>query len=125
MIYAPVSVIVPCYRCDQTIDRAVDSIVLQSMRPKEVILVNDGNDKGTQKAIEQTSKKAGKTVCIKIVMLERNSGPATARNEGWNCATQPYIAFLDADESWHPQKIELQYKWDGRECICFAKQGTV
>lgn len=111
MSYAPVSVIIPCYRCDQTIDRAVDSIVMQTMRPMEVIMVDDGNDGTTQKAIEQISKKAGDDICIKIVRLERNSGSATARNEGWNRATQPYIAFLDADDSWHPRKIELQYKW--------------
>lgn len=105
------SVVMPCYQCVQTIERAVNSIVLQTMRPEEVILVDDGNDDATQTAIERISRKTGYTHWIRVVRLERNSGPATARNAGWNLATQPYIAFLDADDSWHPQKLELQYKW--------------
>ena len=38
-------------------------------------------------------------------------GPAGARNAGWSVATQPYLAFLDADDAWHPRKLELQYQW--------------
>lgn len=111
MSHAPVSVVVPCYQCAQTIERAVNSIVLQTMRPKEVILVDDRSDDATQKAFERISNDTEDNHCIRVVRLERNSGPATARNAGWNLATQPYIAFLDSDDSWHPQKIELQYKW--------------
>ena len=39
------------------------------------------------------------------------SGPGGARNAGLGCATQPWVAFLDADDAWHPQKIEIQYNW--------------
>jgi hypothetical protein len=43
-----------------------------------------------------------------VITLERNQGPATARNAGWDAASQPYIAFLDADDAWHPRKLEIQ-----------------
>lgn len=45
---------------------------------------------------------------IKIIVLPANQGAANARNVGWAAATQPYIAFLDADDAWHAQKIEIQ-----------------
>jgi glycosyltransferase involved in cell wall biosynthesis len=43
--------------------------------------------------------------------LPLNKGPATARNVGWDAATQPYVAFLDADDIWHPEKIRIQHRY--------------
>ena len=48
---------------------------------------------------------------IRIVELDTNAGAACARNAGWNQASQPYIAFLDADDAWHHRKIEIQYAY--------------
>lgn len=112
MSRAPVSVIVPCYHCAHTIERAAVSITQQTMQPEEILLVDDGNDAENRNAIESVANMLEQKHCrTRIVRLTRNSGPATARNAGWDLATQPYIAFLDADDSWHPQKIELQYNW--------------
>ena len=44
-----------------------------------------------------------------MLTLVHNQGPSAARNAGWEAATQPYLAFLDADDSWHPEKIRIQY----------------
>jgi glycosyltransferase involved in cell wall biosynthesis len=44
-------------------------------------------------------------------LLDQNVGAASARNAGWAVASQPYIAFLDADDAWHPQKVEAQYTY--------------
>jgi len=107
---APVSVIVPCYRCSATIERAVDSAFQQTMRTAECILIDDCSGDDTLAALEQLQKKYGKS-WIKIISLAENGGPSVARNEGWDMASQPYLAFLDADDSWHPRKIELQYSW--------------
>ncbi len=108
----PVSVVIPCYRCVATIERAVDSAVSQTHLPEEIILVDDFSDDGLStisslKKLKQKHKKFN----IKILELEKNQGPGSARNEGWKVASQPYIAFLDADDSWHPKKLELQYSW--------------
>jgi len=48
---------------------------------------------------------------IRILALEENGGPGHARNVGWEAAREPYIAFLDADDAWHPRKLELQLHW--------------
>lgn len=103
-----VSVIIPCYRCSNTIERAVDSVAKQTLRPTEVILVDDGSGDQTLEVLKYLQDKYGKN-WIKVVALESNYGPSMARNKGWNLSSQEYIAFLDADDAWHPEKIEIQY----------------
>jgi glycosyltransferase involved in cell wall biosynthesis len=80
--------------------------------PKEIILIDDFSDDGelTLRALSEIRNSNPQTHII-IVPLEKNDGPGTARNIGWSYASQPYIAFLDADDSWHPKKIEIQYGW--------------
>jgi glycosyltransferase involved in cell wall biosynthesis len=104
---APVSVIIPCYNCAATIERAVDSVVRQSWRPAELILVDDGNAEDTLNALRMQERRLGGAF-VHIIRLPQNQGAAAARNAGWNAATQPYVAFLDADDAWHPRKLELQ-----------------
>ncbi len=107
---APISVIIPCYRCTDTIVRAVDSINNQTLKPTEVILVEDCGGGDTLNILYRLQNSYPHN-WIKVIALAENGGPGTARNIGWEAATQPYIAFLDADDSWHPQKIEIQYNW--------------
>ena len=104
---APVTAVVPCYRCVATIERAVASVAAQSKRPAELILVDDCSNDGTLQVLKSMQVRYGEWV--KIVALASNRGAASARNAGWNVATQPYIAFLDSDDAWHPRKIEIQY----------------
>ena len=56
-------------------------------------------------------KKAKQILKVRVLELANNSGSGRARNEGGKISEQPYIAILDADDIWHPQKIELQYNW--------------
>jgi glycosyltransferase involved in cell wall biosynthesis len=106
-VCAPISVIIPCYKCASTIDRALDSVAGQSLKPSEVILVDDSSgDETLNKLRNLEHRNPG---WVKIVSLPVNKGAATARNAGWSVATQPYIAFLDADDSWHPDKLKIQY----------------
>lgn len=108
---APVSVIVPCYRCTETIERAVASVARQTLPPEEVLLVEDcSDDEGkTLDSLYRLQQKYRGKVGLKIIPCEKNEGPAGARNAGWVAATQPYIAFLDADDEWHPEKLDIQY----------------
>ncbi|HKT29555.1 glycosyltransferase family 2 protein [Dyella sp.] len=104
---APVSAVVPCYRCAHTIGQAVASIAAQTLRPAEVLLVDDGSGDGTLQQLEALARSYPPG-WIKVIALPRNAGPSAARNRGWDNARQPWIAFLDADDSWHPQKLQWQ-----------------
>jgi glycosyltransferase involved in cell wall biosynthesis len=105
-----VSVIIPCYRCADTVGRAVESISLQTLIPNEIILIDDCSGDGTLSVLREI-KEQYYFLNIIIIELDENQGPGSARNKGWDIATQYYIAFLDADDTWHPKKIEIQYKW--------------
>lgn len=107
MGFAPVTAVIPCYRDAATIHRAVSSAVQQTMPPREIIVVDDGSDHDTTEHILR-SIEAEFPGRVSVVRLERNAGPAVARNCGWDAASQPFVAFLDADDVWHPQKIALQ-----------------
>jgi len=88
------------------------SISTQTYRPQEVILIDDfSNDKGKSLSEIYRLKDLFNDIEISIISLTKNMGPADARNAGWNKAKQPYIAFLDADDAWHPEKLSIQYSW--------------
>ena len=106
----PVSVVMPCYRCAQTVERAVASVAAQTVRPMELILVDDGNADETRSVLAALRERHSPG-WITLVLLEQNVGAASARNAGWEAASGQFIAFLDADDSWHPRKIELQYRF--------------
>lgn len=107
---AQVSVIIPCYRCGETIGRAVASVFGQTLRPAEVILIDDCSGDGTLHELNRL-RDLYPARWLRVLSLKHNAGPGAARNAGWNEATQAYIAFLDSDDTWHTQKIEIQYGW--------------
>lgn len=106
---ALVSVVIPCHNSDGTILRAFESILNQSLLPKEVIFIDDASSDSTPAFLSNWKKQYGDWV--KVVILPSNQGAGSARNAGWDTATQPYIAFLDADDAWHPRKLEIQYNY--------------
>jgi glycosyltransferase involved in cell wall biosynthesis len=109
----PVSAIIPCYCCCDTIDRALSSISAQTRLPREVILVDDASpdDGKTSNTLRYLAKEYERFFPLRIISLKQNGGPGSARNRGWDAATQPHIAFLDADDAWHPKKLEIQCGW--------------
>lgn len=104
---APVSVVIPCYRCGDTIAAAVASVAAQTRPPSEVILVDDASGDGTP-AVLHAVAAAYPPGWVVVVESPANGGPSRARNLGWGRAQQPYIAFLDADDTWAPRKLALQ-----------------
>jgi glycosyltransferase involved in cell wall biosynthesis len=106
---APVSVVIPCFRCVTTIGSAVASVAAQSLRPTEVLLVDDCSGDGTLAALHELASLYPDG-WIRVISLPENMGPSAARNLGWNSACQPWIAFLDADDTWHTKKLEVQFE---------------
>ncbi|MDL2283928.1 glycosyltransferase [Oxalobacter sp. OttesenSCG-928-P03] len=115
MKVVPVSVIIPCYCCSEVLERAVTSVINQTLKPFEIILVEDHSPdaQATKNCILQLLRKYSQKdgICLRSVFLKSNQGPAGARNAGWNIANGDCIAFLDADDAWRPEKIEVQYLW--------------
>ena len=96
-----VSVIIPYYRARQTIARAVESALGQTVRPQEILIIDDGSPDDAATATEHF----GASVTL---IRKPNGGPASARNLGIEHAKGEWIAFLDADDYWEPSKLERQ-----------------
>lgn len=111
--YVPVSVIIPCYLCSESIERAVESVFAQTVLPMQVILIDDCSpDNGlTLRTLKSLQMRFQHLTQIDVIELPQNLGPSGARNIGWDRSWCEYVAFLDADDTWHPRKLEIQYKW--------------
>ncbi len=107
----PVSAIIPCYGCGLTLGRALGSIEGQTVHPAEILVVDDGNPPAEKANLIRICRKSALDERIRIIHMARQSGPGAARNEGWNRTRGEYIAFLDADDAWHPRKLEIQFQW--------------
>ena len=106
----PVSVVIPCYRSATTIRRALLSVINQTLRPLEVILVDDGSGDGTLDVLRDLCDEFGAN-WIQVLEFGVNQGAAAARNAGWDMARGDYVAFLDSDDAWLPEKIEYQWNF--------------
>ena len=105
----PVSVVIPCFRCSATVERAVESVLSQTLRPGEIVLVDDASDDNTVHVLERLVTRLKGDMHVTLVSLPTNLGAASARNAGWQAAHEKYVAFLDADATWFPKKLEIQY----------------
>lgn len=104
-----VSVVIPTHNSQATIERALTSVYSQTVAPTEIIVIDDCSSDETRKVVKDLSDLA--TIRTSLLELDQNLGPSYARNCGWDRATSEYVAFLDSDDSWHPQKLEIQYRW--------------
>ena len=100
-----ISVIIPAYNAASTLAECLESVARQSVRPFEVILVDDGSTDNTRRVAAKFEAK----VTLRIVS-QANSGLGKARNAGMTAATGDAYAFLDADDVWLPGKLEQGMK---------------
>ena len=103
-----ISVIIPCFKCSETIERAIISVVNQSLYPYEIILIEDYSDDNSRTINKLTKLQSKFKDHIKIIRNKRNMGPGYSRNLGWEKSKGNLVAFLDADDTWHLKKLEIQ-----------------
>src|SRR5262249_27797826 len=84
--------------------RALGSVETQTRQPAQVVVVDDASQDGNAERVCKASSLRN----IQILVLDKNSGPGAARNAGIAASSQPFIAFLDADDEWHAEKLERQ-----------------
>ena len=98
-----VSVIMPAYKCASTIRAAIDSVLIQNV-PLELLVIDDCSPEPLDEALDLYRDEER----VRIYRNEQNLGAAASRNRGVALACAPYIAFLDADDIWEPEKLEKQ-----------------
>ncbi len=97
-----VSVVIPTYKSKRFISEAIDSVLRQTFEDREVIVVDDGCPEGTGDFVEE---KYGDSVRL---IRQENAGPGAARNTGITSSSGEWVAFLDSDDWWEPEKLEVQ-----------------
>lgn len=108
-----ISVVIPIFnRTDQTLS-AVKSVLVQTYPVHEIILVDDGSDEETRSYLHTNIKVL--SAKIKVFEIQHSGRPAVARNTGISLCSGDWIAFLDSDDEWWPDKIEIQV---GRALSC-------
>lgn len=100
-----VSVIIPTYNRANLLSRAIKSALSQTFQDFELIIVDDGSTDNTKEVVEKFKKKDNR---VKYIWQENSGGPASPKNKGIKASKGEYIAFLDDDDEWFPEKIEKQ-----------------
>lgn len=100
-----VSIITPLYNSERFLMATIESVVNQSYKNWEMIIVDDCSCDASMEIAHEMSRKDGRIRCVK---LAENSGAAVARNKAIEMAEGRFVAFLDADDIWFPNKLERQ-----------------
>jgi len=100
-VIANISVVIPLYNKAPHITRAMDSVLAQTVQPKEIIVVDDGSTDGSGEVVKNY-------IDPRIILVpQENQGEGAARNRGIVEAKEDLIAFLDADDAWKPKFLEM------------------
>ncbi|MBF0431745.1 MAG: glycosyltransferase [Fibrobacteria bacterium] len=101
-----ISVIIPVYNQSVYLEECIQSVINQTFQDLEIIIVDDCSTDNTDTVLQQLKKRfPGR---LHIVSNKKNIGVSAARNTGWHMARGTYIAFLDSDDVWLPEKLSLQ-----------------
>ncbi len=113
-----VSIVVPVYNAAKYIENTIKMVSEQTYKDWELILVDDASRDGSADVIEKIIGSQGKR--IRLIRKETNAGAAEARNTGIDASSGRYIAFLDADDVWRPDKLEKQIAFMEKTGAAFA-----
>jgi teichuronic acid biosynthesis glycosyltransferase TuaG len=95
----------PAWNSEKTIDFAISSVVAQTHQRWELIVIDDGSSDATRRIVREWEARDPR---VKLLKNRENQGVSLARNRGIRHARYPFIAFLDSDDAWLPEKLELQ-----------------
>ena len=105
MTHPKVSVIIPTYNRAGFLPRAIKSVLNQIFQDFEIIVVDDGSTDNTEQVVRNFQNRDKR---IKYIWQEQSGGPSKPKNTGIKAARGRYIAFLDSDDEWFPEKLEKQ-----------------
>ena len=96
-----ISVVIPTYNRIELLKRSIDSVINQTIKPSEIIIVDDGSNDGTEAMVKK------KYDSLKLIK-QKNKGASAARNSGIKASSGEWICFLDSDDEWKNDKLEKQ-----------------
>lgn len=102
-----ISVIIPAYDAERWLSRAVASCLSQTLPPTEIIIIDDASRDGTHAAAQALAAQHHE---VRVLKQAYNRGPSAARNRGVAESRGDFIAFLDADDFWQPEKLQRQFQ---------------
>lgn len=103
-----VSVVMPAYNCERYIENSIKSVLDQTLREFELIIVDDYSNDNTVGIVEKYCSKDSR---IKLIKSDENLGAGASRNKAFKKARGKYIALLDADDTCLPNRLEIQYEY--------------
>lgn len=103
-----VSIITPAYNSSRHLAGTIESVLAQTYGDWEMIIADDASTDPTRSIVRRYSTEDDR---IRLLVLPQHKGPAEARNAAIDAARGRYIAFLDSDDLWHPQKLEKQIRF--------------
>jgi teichuronic acid biosynthesis glycosyltransferase TuaG len=116
-----ISVVMPAFNAENTVLQAIESVQAQAFRDWELLVVDDHSSDGTAERVRRVARLDSR---VKLSVLERNSGgPARPRNVGIDGSSGSFIAFLDADDWWAPEKLSRQLDFMKREGAVLSSTG--
>lgn len=105
MIASLVSIVTPAFNAAKFLSETIESVLAQNHRDWELLVVDDCSSDDTRRVAQEYAARDAR---IRVLALARNSGPAMARQAAVEAAQGRYVAFLDSDDLWLPQKLERQ-----------------
>jgi succinoglycan biosynthesis protein ExoO len=98
-----VSVVIPAYNAQETLERAIRTVLDQTVAPHEVIVVDDASTDGTRELVQALAAQEPR---LRLIASSPNAGPAHCRNIGFRAAEGDWIAIQDSDDAWQPERLE-------------------
>ena len=112
-----VSIVISYYKKSLFFEKTINSILKQTYKNYEIILIYDDNDKTEISWVKKILQKVSK---FKIIINKKNIGAGLSRNKGINCAKGKFIAFCDADDLWHKDKLRTQIDYMQKQKVNFC-----
>ena len=115
-----VSVITPVYNAEKFLKETIDSVLKQTYKDYDYLLVDDCSTDSSADIVKEYAENDNR---VKYIKLKENSGAAVARNTGLEHAQGRYIAFVDSDDLWYPEKLEKQltFMQENNEAFTYTK----
>ena len=116
-----ISIIMPAYNAERYIQEAIQSVLRQSYKYWELLVIDDDSADATSEIAERFTRLDSR---IHYIRNEKNLGVAAARNKGVSLASGQWIAFLDSDDCWHPDKLKKQMDFAEKNNVEFVFSGS-